>query len=922
MPDLPDHLEDRVLDLLGGPAEDVAAGIEALCEEFPEHGNTLRQQIQAAEQSEAAEPSPREPILGRELGANAPKEIGPYRIVSVLGQGGMGTVYLAEQSEPVARSVALKVIKLGMDSARILARFEAERKALARMSHDNIARVFDAGTSERGQPWFAMEYVEGTRITDHCDRARLSIQARLRLFLQVCAGVQHAHVKGVIHRDLKPSNILIRQYHDRAVPKIIDFGLARAVEGRLGDRSVHTMQGRFVGTPEYMSPEQAGGADAERRDIDTRSDVYSLGAVLFEILTGEVPLTRLSSQRPERIVERLEHEEPGRVSSRVNIGGPYFNQMANVRGTDMRGLFAALRGDLDWICARALEKERSRRYQTASELMRDIERHLHHEPVRAGPPSATYRIGKLVRRNRGKVIVGVLSAALLAMLTVFLVVQNVRSERERKLEAEARAALGFRLLGIDVRLETAQAAADRLLPAWPDAAPALREWLAQLGTPLVEELPQLRAALANLDQQGQRVPSADASERTAEIESLEVTLSKIERGEDLRLRPLTPSERELYTDRLRGELQRKLLQQAAASELQIDDDAKRYLARRLTNLIPRVEQFRDRLMSDVAQRLQWAKSIETRSITQYRDRWQQVQDWLSELEADPESSFLVTEYRGLHLEPQVGMVPIGIHPDTGLLEFMHLGSTESNRKISMHGGSERTLRVRDGIVFVLLPGGTPNIGSRPTDVYATQFEFPTTAVQLDPFFIAKHEVSAAQWQRLGGSPREDDPETPATYVTWSECSKLVRRHGLDLPTEAQWEYGCRAGSEGPWSLAGEATAIQRRANIGNKADTKRAFLGNANDFGLIHVHGNVAEWCRDWYGSYRAPAGDGDGLRHSLPSFWANPWTDPTTVELRVVRGGSFRSDPVAARSGARLGVNPEEPSVEIGLRPVRRLFR
>ena len=350
---------------------------------------------------------------------------GRYRLLQKLGEGGMGEVWLAEQTEPVQRKVALKVIKAGMDSAQVVARFEAERQALALMDHPAIASVYDGGTTPQGRPYFAMEYFRGEPITTYCDRQRLSTTARLELFIRVCEGVQHAHQKGIIHRDLKPSNILVTLQDDHPTPKVIDFGVAKAIARPLTERALYTELGALIGTPEYMSPEQA---EMSGLDVDTRTDVYALGVLLYELLTGTLPFDskELRQGGLGEIQRIIREKEPSRPSTRITPPGLASTAAAQNRQTEPRRLASELRGDLDWITMRALEKDRTRRYQTANALAADVRRHLDDEPVIAGPPSAAYRAGKFVRRHR----FGVAAAATLALLLLgFAVTMAVQARR-------------------------------------------------------------------------------------------------------------------------------------------------------------------------------------------------------------------------------------------------------------------------------------------------------------------------------------------------------------------------------------------------------------------------------------------------------------------------------------------------------------
>ncbi|MHC4146422.1 MAG: serine/threonine protein kinase, partial [Planctomycetota bacterium] len=325
--------------------------------------------------------------------------IGRYELLSVLGEGGMGIVYLAEQKHHIRRQVALKVIKPGMDSKRVIARFEAERQALALLDHPNIAHVHDAGTTEAGRPYFVMEFVKGLSITEHCDRHKLTVEDRLSLFRQVCLAVHHAHQKGIIHRDIKPSNILVSLQDDQVVPKIIDFGVAKALSQPLTERTLLTEQGQLFGTPEYMSPEQA---DMANEDIDTRSDIYSLGVLLYVLLTGALPFDSkiLREGGVEHIRHVIRETDPKTPSTRLTSLGEEAKKVAESRRTEIATLAKKLHKELEWIPLKAMRKERAERYRSASEFADDIENYLNGAPLIAGSLSTVYRLKKLVRRNR------------------------------------------------------------------------------------------------------------------------------------------------------------------------------------------------------------------------------------------------------------------------------------------------------------------------------------------------------------------------------------------------------------------------------------------------------------------------------------------------------------------------------------------
>jgi serine/threonine protein kinase len=365
--------------------------------------------------------------------------IGPYKLLEPIGEGGMGTVWMAEQTHPIQRRVAVKVIKAGMDSRQVLARFEAERQALALMEHPNIAKVLDAGRTPSGQPYFVMELVKGRPITSYCDEKRLGVRERLALFGDVCRAVQHAHQKGIIHRDLKPSNVLVAPYDGKHVVKVIDFGVAKAAGQRLTDKTLFTGFGALVGTPEYMSPEQS---EVNNQDIDTRSDIYSLGVLLYELLTGSTPLTRkrLREAALEEVLRVIREEEPPRPSTRLSESKDSLPSISAQRQTEPAKLTRLVRGELDWIVMKALEKDRNRRYETASGLAMDVQRYLTNEPVQACPPSTWYRLRKLARRNKG-----MLTATAVVFLSLIAGTAIATWQAVRATLAERQALAGFRM---------------------------------------------------------------------------------------------------------------------------------------------------------------------------------------------------------------------------------------------------------------------------------------------------------------------------------------------------------------------------------------------------------------------------------------------------------------------------------------------
>jgi serine/threonine protein kinase/tetratricopeptide (TPR) repeat protein len=436
--------------------------VEALLAAFEQAGSFLQEpaaQIADIGGDTILRVTSEQPSLARE---GAGTTIGHYRLLESIGEGGYGTVFMAEQTAPVRRRVALKVIKAGMDTRQVIARFEAERQALALMDHPNIARVFDAGVTESGRPYFVMELVKGMPITKYCDEHRLTPRDRLELFVQVCQAVQHAHQKGIIHRDLKPNNVLVAQYDGNPVPKVIDFGVAKATGQRLSEATMFTGFGDVIGTPEYMSPEQA---ELNQLDIDTRSDVYSLGVLLYELLTGTTPIEhkRVKEAALLEVLRLIREEEPPKPSTRLTRV-EQLPTIAGQRNLEAKKLTGMLKGELDWIVMKALEKNRSRRYETASGLAADVQHYLRNEPVHACPRSKWYSFRKFVARNKRVVSTAAVLALSVLVAVVTLAVSNymIRQEKERakaaQLLAEGRAEEIRQGL---VRLKTANALLDR-----------------------------------------------------------------------------------------------------------------------------------------------------------------------------------------------------------------------------------------------------------------------------------------------------------------------------------------------------------------------------------------------------------------------------------------------------------------------------
>lgn len=868
--------------------------------------------------------------------------VGRYRLLEILGVGGFGVVFRAEQEEPIRREVALKVIRPGMDSRAVIARFEAERQALARMDHPSIARILDAGESDAGRPYFVMDFVRGDAITTFCTSRAIALPDRLRLFCRVCEAVQHAHQRGVIHRDIKPSNVLVAASDRGPVPVVIDFGIAKAIGSSPLSESLAQTGATIVGTPSYMSPEQA---EFGSLDVDTRTDVYSLGALLYELIADHPPFDpeRLRSAGLREMLRILAEEDPPTPSAR-------FAAAATAGRPRIR---SELR-ELDAIVMKAIARDRSLRYASAADLARDVERHLRDEPVEARSPSLGYVAAKFVRRNR----LAVAAAATVATTLVVATIVSVLSAREAGRQgALANAHLRDVLeLSLIEQLDQLENEADRdLWPAINDRIAAIEAWLQRAEAArashdgLAAKLRALEAKAlpaSEADQQRDREQHPDWPKLVAmEAEIASTTDPDRRRG----LQELLPvlraavSARETWT----------FADDAGAG---MNGEQQRWRHRHLRTLVARLQRFVDGppvaegtlgiwgpTLPEVRRRRDLVRDWRTRSLVEAAAQaaWQEATAYA----ARPDGP-----YR-LSLAPVEGLVPLGVDPRTGLLEFWHVpsgerplpnpdwyGTGEEPPPGEEFGLASRWLvEAGTGMVFVLIPGATFAMGAERTgatnvDADARADEAPVRSVTLGPYFLSKYELTQAQWRRLAGNNpafyRDDPglrvgPTNPVEQVSWMACRDFLRRWGLELPTEAQWENACRGGTATPWWSGADATSLRGVANLADREYERAGGHGpfvawddgwavhapvgsfRANAFGLHDMHGNVQEWCRDMFqGAEGKRHRPGDGL---MP--------ERVDGKYRSYRGGSFDGTGTTVRSARAAGASAEIRTFGLGCR-------
>lgn len=935
-----DPISTLLAKVLAAPPLDQAATLGQLCARHPAYAPALQLAYGSLQQFDLLHVAHigEDPAPSLSTQSALPRTLGPFRLLELLGAGAMGAVYRAEDLE-LKRPVALKLIRSDLlASTRTQNRFQRESAALARLDHPGLCTAYRAGTTD-GQPWIAMRLVRGTTLAQQIEarrsattgrqgagggqrrsaQTRRATQHTVHLFAKIARALATAHAVGVVHRDLKPANIVLTADDE---PVVVDFGLVHLV-----DSDSHlTISGDHIGTPAYMAPEQVA---ADGRDVAPTTDIYALGVTMFEALTLQSP-----------------YEAKGRED--------LFTCIVRGRRRQLRQVDKSLPADLELVLERALELEPARRYASMNEFADDLQRFLAHEPLLATQPSAWYRLRKLVRRHPGSIAAGI---AVFATAVVGAVVAL-----QFALRAQSKVREFDQLAGVLLHEDTA-AAEQGLYPAWPHKIQAMEQWLRDDAGKLLAMQPDIERTVRDLEARALPPTAAEqeadrrSHPRYEELESMAQRVAALRHQRALRQAVDEPDTELAAAEQamadLTAEVDRRRTWRFGTTPEAV---SAQFLHRRLTELLANLDSLEHKQMTDVAQRLSWAKSIQelSRNHPNARHAWTEARAAIARADGVVASRLYAGKSIALRDADIIGLVPIGMNPVTKLWEFYDLRSAWDGKRdpraipIPAHeANGSIAVTGETGIVFVLLPGGTFLMGAQKVDPNGPNHDPDAWAdetpheVTLAPFFLARHELTQGQWSRLWTwDDREREPSRdkagqtnhlgglitpahPVELVSPSMCELLLTRHGMVLPTEAQWEYACRGGTTAPFLVPRErlvevanlcdSTAQEHSAGIKFEAwrdgHVTHAPVGSfaPNEFGLYDMQGNVGEMCRDWYGDYGSERA-GDGLRTG------------SRPPLRCGRGSSFFLPADYARSADRNTMAPLVRIFDLGTRPARLL--